>query len=41
MKRYIITSAVPGCEPHLNFLKAIQNYKQKNKATVIIIPTPK
>lgn len=37
MKRYIITTAVPGCEPNAEFLAAIDVYKKKNKATLIII----
>jgi predicted phosphodiesterase len=39
MKRYVITSATPGCTAHEPFLQAIQNYCRKHKATHLIIPT--
>lgn len=41
MKRYIITSAVPGCEPHWNFLASLETYCKKNKAKLLIIETPR
>jgi hypothetical protein len=39
MKRYIITSASPGCKPSEAFLKAIKTYCKLNKAKHLIIPT--
>lgn len=39
MKRYIITSASPGCNPSLAFLKAIKTYCKLNKAEHLIVPT--
>ncbi len=39
MKRYIITSATPGCNPNYSFLDSIKNYCQLNKATLLILPT--
>jgi hypothetical protein len=40
MKRYVIASAVPGCAAHDGFLSAIKNYCARNKAKLLILPTP-
>lgn len=37
-KRFIITSAVTGCEPHQDALKAIETYCKANKAAFLILP---
>jgi hypothetical protein len=40
MKRYIITTIVPGCEGHVGFLEAIKNYSKRMHAEVVFISTP-
>ena len=37
-KRFVITTAVTGCEVHKNFYKSIKNYCKKNKALLLVIP---
>lgn len=37
-KRFIITSAVTGCEPHMDALKAIDTFCKHNKAALLILP---
>jgi len=39
MKRYVITSATPGCTANEPFLKAIRAYCKKHKAKLLILPT--
>jgi hypothetical protein len=39
MKRYIITSAIPGAQPHENFLSSLENYAKRMKAQILVIPT--
>lgn len=39
MKKYIITTAVPGAVPHKQFLKTLQNYCKRNNAKLLIIPS--
>lgn len=36
--RFVITTAVTGCEPHEKGLAALQNYCSKNKAKLLILP---
>lgn len=37
-KRFIITSAVTGCEPHEDALKAVETFCKHNKAALLILP---
>jgi hypothetical protein len=37
-KKFIITTAVTGCEVHRGFYKAIKNYCKVNKALLLVIP---
>jgi hypothetical protein len=37
-KRFVITSAITGCEPHLDALKAIETFCKHNKAALLILP---
>lgn len=37
-QRFVITTAVTGCEPHEDGLAAIQNYCKRNKAKLLILP---
>lgn len=37
-KRFIITSAITGCEPHADALKAIETFCKHNKAALLILP---
>lgn len=37
-KRFVITTAVTGCEPHEEGLAALQNYCEKNDAKLLILP---
>jgi hypothetical protein len=39
MKRYVITSAVPGAEPHEGFLQSLERYAKRHNAEILIIPT--
>jgi len=41
MKRYVITSATPGCNPSKAFLESIAGYCKHNKAELLILPTAK
>jgi len=36
--RFVITTAVTGCELHENFYKALKNYCKRNKALLLILP---
>lgn len=36
--RFVVTSAVTGCDPHEEGLKALQSYCKKNKAKLLILP---
>lgn len=37
-KRFVVTTAVTGCEPHEGALKAIETYCKANKAMLLILP---
>lgn len=37
-KRFVITSAVTGCEPHMDALKAVESYCKHNDAALLILP---
>lgn len=37
-KRFVITSAVTGCEPHMDALKAVETFCKHNKAALLILP---
>lgn len=37
-KRFVITTAVTGCEPHMDALKAVETYCKHNKAALLILP---
>lgn len=37
-KRFVITTAVTGCEPHEDALKAVETYCKKNNAALLILP---
>lgn len=37
-QRFVITTAVTGCEPHEDGLAALQSYCKKNKAKLLILP---
>jgi hypothetical protein len=37
-RRFVITTAVTGCEPHEDGLAALQSYCKKNKAKLLILP---
>lgn len=37
-KRFVVTTAVTGCEPHEDALKAINTYCKANKAALLILP---
>jgi hypothetical protein len=39
MRKYVITSAVPGATVNTKFLASLQNYCQRNNAKLLIIPT--
>lgn len=36
--RFIVTSAITGCEPHEDALKAVQTFCKHNKAALLILP---
>jgi hypothetical protein len=38
-KRFVISTAVNGCHSHTGFIEAIDNYCEKNKAALIILPS--
>lgn len=38
-KRFVITTAVVGCDIHKKFLSSIQNYCKRNKALLLILPS--
>lgn len=37
-QRFVITTAVTGCDPHEDGLAAIENYCKRNKAKLLILP---
>jgi hypothetical protein len=37
-QRFVVTTAVTGCEPHEDGLAALQTYCKKNKAKLLILP---
>lgn len=37
-QRFVITTAVTGCDPHEDGLAALQNYCKRNKAKLLILP---
>jgi hypothetical protein len=37
-KRFIVFSAVTGCEPHMDALKAVETWEKHNKGTALILP---
>lgn len=37
-KRFVVTTAVTGCEAHLGFLKSLKSYCKKNDALLLILP---
>lgn len=38
-KRFVITTAVVGCDIHKKFLGAVQNYCKRNKALLLVLPS--
>ena len=37
-KRFVVTTAVTGCAPHMDGLDALKSYCKKNKAKLLILP---
>jgi hypothetical protein len=37
-KRFIVFSAVTGCEPHMDALKAVETWEKHNKGAALILP---